>query len=60
MKWSAVVGVIALSILLAFSLFMILSNTLPNVDNVFAMTVVISLQLSVLTGLVFGKREKGK
>ena len=55
---TGVVSVIALSILLAFSLFMILSNTLPNVDNVFVMTMVISLQLTVLTGLVFRKREK--
>jgi len=52
------VSVVALSILIAFSVLMILSNTLPNVDNVFVMTMVISLQLTVLTGLVFRKREK--
>jgi len=51
------VSVVALSILIAFSVLMILSNTLPNVDNVFVMTMVISLQLTVLTGLVFRKRE---
>ncbi|OUM98492.1 MAG: hypothetical protein BAA02_04270 [Paenibacillaceae bacterium ZCTH02-B3] len=49
---------IALSILLAFSLFMILSNMLPNVDNVFVMTIVISLQLPVLTSLPYAQNPK--